>query len=118
MNLLQKKFLFRFVYIVVKFKFRTFFIIFFIKINICAKLYINRLHIRCSMTCFWYFLTISEVKVNICSIYFKILETFLLFLLVNSVQSNYLMIKLFIHSIFFSLNSKLMFYLLILYNLS
>ena len=44
-------FIFWYSYVITNLKFRNFFIIFYTKINICAWLYINRLHFNGSMIC-------------------------------------------------------------------
>ena len=49
-------FIFWYSYMITNFKFRTFFIILFIKVNIYACLYINRLHFNVSVICIVYLL--------------------------------------------------------------
>ena len=50
-NLFPKCYFFWHFYMVTNFKFRIFLIILFMKINVCARLYINKLHFDCAMIC-------------------------------------------------------------------
>ena len=57
-------FIFRYSYVVTNLKFRIFLIIFFLmEVNVCARLYINRLHFGCAMLCIFinYFINFYQL---------------------------------------------------------
>ena len=57
--------IFRYPNMITDFKFMIFLIIFFIKVNICARLYINRLYFDCAMICIVVFINYISYFINI-----------------------------------------------------